>query len=122
MANSARGRILQFTGHSGGQTRGSRVTEPADGGLDLLQRKSGLCSDVLTEAGRLVALGMFAPALSRLIERACDLLDEVDEMLIGLDPVRDHRHFAQAAELHRRLETIQSQLPREFRRVRGAAR
>jgi hypothetical protein len=84
---------------------------------DTLERKVELCSGALTEARRLAAARMFGPTLSQLLARACDLLDDMDEVLIGLHPGRDHEAFVRATALHRRLEEIQSLMPREYRRL-----
>jgi len=65
-----------------------------------------LCSSVLREARQLVVTGRFGPALGQLIARATDLLDEVDEALVGLNPSRRPGAFASAAALHRELEYI----------------
>jgi len=80
-------------------------------------RKIALGSNLLSEAKRLVIAGRFVPLLSQLLQRAVDILDELDELLIGLDPGTDHEAFAHAAELHRNLELIQSKLPRRARSV-----
>jgi hypothetical protein len=75
-----------------------------------------LCSGVLREARSLASIGMFGPPLARLLARASDLLDDIDEFLIALDPLRDCDAYLRAAELHRALEEIQARLPRRFRR------
>ena len=58
---------------------------------------------------------MFGANLSRLLTRTGELLDEIDEILIGLNPGRDHDAFARVARLHRELEEVQSLTPREYR-------
>jgi hypothetical protein len=58
---------------------------------------------------------VYGPLLSRLLTRACELLDEIDEVLLGLHPGRDHEVFARVAALHRELEEIQSVIPRDER-------
>lgn len=58
----------------------------------------------------------FGPLLRQVFARACDLLDELDDTLLGLDPWCDHETFVRAAALHRQLELIQSQVPQEYRR------
>ena len=77
--------------------------------------KAELCGSVLTEAGRQIAAHRFGPLLSQLLGRACDLLDEMDEALVRLDPVREHEAFARSAALHRDLEAIQSLVPSKYR-------
>jgi hypothetical protein len=69
----------------------------------------------LTQARRLVKAAMFGANLSRLLARTGELLDEIDEILIGLNPGRDHDAFARVARLHRELEEVQSLTPREYR-------
>jgi len=71
-------------------------------------RKGRICANVLVEARRLADQQRFGPLLSQLIARACELLDDIDEILVGLDPERDADDFATAAKLHRELEHIQA--------------
>ena len=82
------------------------------------KRRADRCSSALMDVSRLVAAAMYGPLLIELLARACVLLDELDEVLIGLHPGRDHEAFARAAALHRTLEEIQSHLPPEWRRQR----
>ena len=85
--------------------------------------KARICANVLTEARRLANAATFGPSLNQLIARACELLDDIDEILIALDPVRDARDFATAAALHRELEHIQAVVPaRQRGRLSSAAR
>ena len=84
---------------------------------DGLPHKSEVCRGALAEAGRWVTTGMFGPLLRRLLARACDLLDDIDEGLIVLDPASDHDAFARAAALHRELESVQSRIPPAFRHL-----
>jgi hypothetical protein len=44
-----------------------------------LEHYADLCSRVLREARSLVAAGIFGPALSGLLARASNLLDDIDE-------------------------------------------
>jgi hypothetical protein len=74
-----------------------------------------LCSGVLREAGSLAAAGRYGPALSGLLARASDLLDDIDEFLVAMNPLHDGEAYLSAAELHRALEEIQARLPRRFR-------
>lgn len=68
------------------------------------------CGDVLRNAGHLLDTGRSESEAHRLLGRAVDLLDELDETLIALDPVRDTGTFALAATLHRDLEYLQAAL------------
>jgi hypothetical protein len=77
--------------------------------------KARICASVLTEARRLADAENFGPLLNQLIARACELLDDIDEILIALDPVRDGGDFANAARLHRELEYIQAIVPARWR-------
>jgi hypothetical protein len=82
---------------------------------DDLQHYADLCSGVLREARSLVGEGTFGPALSGLLTRASDLLDDIDEVLIAMDPLQNSEAYLCAAELHRALEEIQARVPRQFR-------
>jgi len=77
--------------------------------------KARICANVLTEARRLADAETFGPLLNQLIARACELLDDIDEILITLDPVGDAGNFATAAALHRKLEQIQAIVPARWR-------
>jgi hypothetical protein len=77
--------------------------------------KARICANVLTEARRLADAETFGPLLGQLIARACELLDDIDEILIALDPVGDAGDFATAAALHRELEHIQAIVPARWR-------
>jgi hypothetical protein len=70
-------------------------------------RKANVCDEILTEARRLTRAGRFEAPLNQLIARACELLDEIDEILVTLRPSRDGREFGAAAALHRELEFVQ---------------
>ena len=84
-----------------------------------LERQADQCAIVLKEARRLVAASTFGPLLGRALGRACDLLDQVDDVLIGLQPCRDCDAFVRVAALHRELEEIQSLVPRGRRRLQS---
>jgi hypothetical protein len=77
--------------------------------------KARICGSVLTEARRLADAETFGPLLNQLIARACELLDDIDERLIALDPVRDGGDFAEVATLHRELEQVQAIVPAQWR-------
>ena len=95
-----------------------RANQPDD-----LEHYADLCSRLLREARSLVYAGTFGPALSGLLARASDLLDDIDEFLIALDPLQDSEAYLCAAELHRALEEIQARVPPPLRRWRpGNAR
>ena len=73
-----------------------------------IARKGTLCASVLAEGRRLSDQRKFGPPLFELVARACDLLDDIDEILVALDPERNAESFAAAAALHRELEHIQT--------------
>jgi hypothetical protein len=77
--------------------------------------KARVCASVLAEARRLADSGNFGPLLNQLVARACELLDDVDEILVTLDPVGEASGFATAARLHRELEQIQALIPTRWR-------
>lgn len=113
---SPRGQVLLFT--PGTRYSPSRIGSSTGFNprlRDLLRRIS-LGSHALAEARRLVELKMFGMSLRRTLRRAGDVLDAIDEVLVTLSPDRDHEAFAQVCALHRELESIQAQLPREYRR------
>jgi hypothetical protein len=83
--------------------------------------KADLCSSALVQAKRLVQRRAFGSLSGRLLSRACAFLDEIDEILVGLDPCRDCDAFARTATLHRELEHIQSLIPSEYRGLRHAS-
>ena len=74
-----------------------------------------LCSCVLREARQLVVTKRFGPALGQLLFRAADLLDQMDEEIVGVDPDRHPEAFASVAALHRELDYIQAQVPDHLR-------
>ncbi len=78
-------------------------------------RKAEVCDKVLAEARRLVRIGQHGPILNQLVFRACELLDDMDEELVLLHPVRNGGEFAIAAALHRELEQIQAAIPAHYR-------
>lgn len=91
---------------------------------DDARRMACVCASALAEARTLAAAGRFGAIFDRSLARAGDALDAIDEVLVGLDPRREHESFVRAAQLHRELEAIQSRIPRECRWTgrRGADR
>lgn len=80
-----------------------------------LARKAHACDRVLAEARRLVRTRQPGPGLDQSLFRACELLDEMDEMLVVLHPARNGEEFAIVAALHRDLEQIQAAIPERHR-------
>jgi len=71
-----------------------------------LARKAEICSKVLLEARKLsrgVQPGMLG---NQLVVRAGELLDDMDEILGALDPVKNRPSFVIAASLHREFASI----------------
>lgn len=94
-----------------------RVTEtsPTLGAAQLeLARKSSVCESALTEARRLVTGRVFGSLLAQIVARICDLVDEIDEALIGLQPGPDAEMVARIAVLHRERADLLAMLPEEF--------
>jgi hypothetical protein len=73
-----------------------------------LARKTDICGKVLAGARRLSDASRFGAPLVQLASRAGELLDDMDEILVALDPVANGPSFAIAARLHRELEHIQA--------------
>jgi hypothetical protein len=74
-----------------------------------------VCAQVLKEARRLSGLSIYNADIGRLLSRACELLDEIDELLVTVQPEWYPKEFALAAELHRTLEQLQAAIPPRFR-------
>jgi hypothetical protein len=104
--------------------RADAIPEPRRASCVDLLRRANVCSGELTEAQALAAQGAFGPRLRELLIRACEVLDEIDEVLVALHPVGDSAAFGRVAALHRRLEAIQSIVPTAERSLyrRGQAR
>src|SRR5947199_1022113 len=98
------------------------IPDPRRAWRDELWREANLCAGALVEARRLVSTAIFGAGFGRVLARACDLLDQMDEVLIGLHPGRDCETFSRVAALHRELEEIQSLVPREFRWLQRRSR
>ncbi len=83
--------------------------------------KVDLCANALREARRLAEAKEFGSTVCRLLVRANELLEDIDEILIGVDPVQDHEAFARMAGLQRELEALLAVMPREHRLPRREA-
>jgi len=93
-----------------------RADVPSAALIDL-GHKLDLGSSVLKQARALIRAGAFGSICSRLLVRAGEILDEADEVLVGLNPQHDHEWFAQFAALHEEFEALRSLVPREYRRA-----
>ena len=80
-----------------------------------LTRKAETCARALAEARNLSAAGQFGALPNHLVVRAGELLDDIDEILVTLEPTGNGPSFAMAATLHRELEQILATLT-ELRR------
>jgi len=81
----------------------------------MLARSGRVCAQVLKEARRLSALSIYNADFGRLLSRATELLDEIDELLVTVHPEWYPREFAMAADLHRTLEQLEAAIPAGFR-------
>jgi hypothetical protein len=73
-----------------------------------VMRKADICADTLEEARKLSQLRKHGPPLNALVARAGELLDDLDEMIVTLDPMRNTQAMAVTARLHGQLEQIEA--------------
>jgi len=71
------------------------------------------CDAVLARARQVSAAGSPRGRTAPLVAFARELLDDLDDHLVALHPVRDAAAFALAARLHRELAWIEAAIPRE---------
>jgi hypothetical protein len=74
--------------------------------------KASMCRVAIHEARRLALIGAFASPLRRLVATAEELLDDLDDLLLALHPIRDAGEFARAGSLHRAMDEL-TELRRE---------
>ena len=86
-----------------------------------LARNADICARVLAGARRLSEARRFGAPLDQLARRAGDLLDDIDETLVALDPATDGASFAVAAKLHRELEHVQAAIAERRRDADSAS-
>jgi hypothetical protein len=84
------------------------VSDTADSASLSFARKEGICAAALIEARRLADDGRFGATFSQLLERARDLLEELDELVVALRSAGRRREDSAAAALHRQLESLQA--------------
>lgn len=82
---------------------------------DTLLPGAGDCERILEEALGLAARHAFGPRLLALVDVASGHLDRIDVRLLALHPLRHAPAFATAARLQRRLEQVQTAIPRPAR-------
>jgi hypothetical protein len=73
------------------------------------------CDVLLAEARSRTRLGRFDARLHELVFLVREILDDLDTVLVQLNPLHDAPAFATAARLHRDLEQIQAAIPRSNR-------
>ena len=81
-----------------------------------LASKADICAKVLAEAHKLSQAGRYGTLPHQLAARAGELLDDMDEILIALDPKRNGPSFTIAASLHRQLDFLQMSITKVRRR------
>ena len=96
----------------------STITQPISwSGSGFFAQKVTMAASVLAEARRVAERADFGPLLNQLIGQAWEFLDDLDEILVTLDPVCNGRDFATAAALHRELEQVHAAIPTRRRAV-----
>lgn len=70
-----------------------------------------LCDVIMVEARSRIRIGKFDARLDELVFLAGEILDDLDTVLVKLNPLHDASDFAAAARLHRDLEHVQSAIP-----------
>ena len=75
-----------------------------------LASKADICAKVIAEAHKLAQAGRYDTLPDQLAARAGELLDDMDEILVALDPKSNGPSFAIAATLHRELELVQMRI------------
>lgn len=94
----------------------SPVPARADAPEARVPRVAIACEAVLARARQESAAGSPSGRTAPLVALARELLDDLDDHLVALHPVRDAAAFALAARLHRKLAWIEAAIPRERRR------
>jgi len=69
--------------------------------------RAAVCKGFLFAASELVLHGGYGTPVDRLVARANEAIDDIDDVLVALDPVRDAQAFMLAASLQRELEELQ---------------
>ena len=78
--------------------------------------KAAVCRGIFFAAQELAQRQVYGASLERLLERAGEAIDDIDTVLVRLDPVRDASTFAVAAGLQRQLESLQASISDRRRR------
>jgi hypothetical protein len=78
--------------------------------------KAAVCRGFFLAARELTRQEAYGPPLERLLARAGEAIDDIDTVLVSLDPVRDAPTFGVAAGLQRQLEQLQASITDRRRR------
>jgi len=68
--------------------------------------KAEICATLLKEGRRLATMRSCDPLLNQVLARAHELLDELDELLVGLHSAQDREYLA--GVLHREFDAIRA--------------
>ena len=98
--------------------RAARTANEHDGARRDVAEKAAVCRGIFFAARELAHQQVYGPPLQRLLARAGDAIDDIDTVLIALDPLRDAQTFAVAASLQRQLEELQAVIADRRRRAR----
>ena len=85
-----------------------QIGNGADHAREFLERNVHVCSGMLVEAHRLMRIGQSGPVLAQFVHRARQLLAEMDEVRVALNPTRDAALLTRVAALHGTLESVQA--------------
>jgi len=87
----------------------------SDGEVAPASSSVAFCDVLLVEARSRIRIGKFDARLDELVFLVSEILDDLDTVLVKLDPLHDASAFTAAARLHRDLEEIQSAIPSSSR-------
>src|SRR5262245_39572593 len=84
--------------------------------------KAAVCRGIFCAARELTQQQVYGPPLQSLLARAGEAIDDIDSVLVALDPRRDAPTFAVAASLQRQLEELQASISDRRRRTASMQR
>jgi hypothetical protein len=84
--------------------------------------KAAVCRGIFFAARELTLQQGYGRPLENLLARAGEAIDDIDSVLVALDPVRDAPTFAIAASLLRQLAQLQASISDRRRRSASIAR
>ena len=82
--------------------------------------KAAACRGIFFAARELAQQQVYGAPLQSLLAQADEAIDDIDNVLVSLDPVRDAPTFAVAASVQRQLEELQTSISDRRRRTRVA--